>query len=575
MNLFRITTLLCACALVPSFAFAAPVTNVASVPKLAFRDLGPAIATAPISIALTLEYHHTDQLEQLIALQSDERSPYHRHWLTSAEFNAAFSPTVAEYAKAVASLRRAGFRITQVYSNRTVIDASGSVASAERYFATKIDRVAQPGYGIRFANVTPAQVPADLRGLVFSVGGLHDLAVLHTHVMSVKRGFAVPAFAWRAESKNPLLFGPANPTSGLAGYSPAALTHAYDFPIAHNPSYDGRGSTAGIVIDADFWNTDLTKFLAYFKIKHSAPVERVAIDGGPGAPSAGDSDTVEATLDVESLIGTAPGAALYVYETPNFANVPLTAVTDAFNRIVADNKVDSVNSSFGACEDSDLSISEAWDRLAMQGAALGITFHAATGDAGVFGCENASAQHVEGTEIPASSGHVVAVGGTTLAVDANGSYAGEEGWNSDGGASGGGISDVFLLPSWQAGVKNVVTLGRNLPDVAFDADPFTGFALYYDGSWESRFNPAGGTSLASPLFGSAIAEMVQVTGGRLGLAADRLFKLWKTDGYAKNGTTYFHDILFGNNGGYVAGPGYDQVTGIGSVDVWNVAQALK
>jgi hypothetical protein len=69
--------------------------------------------------------------------------------------------------------------------------------------------------------------------------------------------------------------------------------------------------------------------------------------------------------------------------------------------------------------------------------------------------------------------------------------------------------------------------------------------------------------------------MVQVTGGRLGLVAAKMFKLWKSDGYSKGGTTYFHDILFGNNGGYVAGPGYDQVTGIGSLDVWNVTQALK
>jgi subtilase family serine protease len=574
MKLLRFATLLGACALAPSFAFAAPVTNVASVPKSSFRDLGPASTTTPVSIAVTLEYHNINQLEQLVTLQSDEGSPYYRHWLTSAQFDAAFAPTAAEYAKVAASLRRAGFRITKVYSNRTVIDGTGSVATAERFFSTKIDRVAQPGYGVRFANVTPARVPPDLQGLVFSVAGLHDLALVHTHFMPVERGVAVPAFARYTKSKNPVLFGPPNPVDDVAGYSPLALTDAYDFPVSHNASYNGKGSTAGIVIDADFWDTDLTNFLAYFKIKHSASVTRVAIDGGPGSPSSGDQDTVEATLDVESLVGTSPGASLYVYETPNFLNVPLTAVTDAYNQVVSDNKVDSVNSSFGACEDSDLNTSETWDRLAMQGAALGITFHAATGDEGVYGCENASASLVEGTEIPASSGHVVAVGGTTLAIDANGSYAGEEGWDSNGGASGGGISDVFLLPSWQAGVKNIVRLGRNLPDVAFDADPFTGFALYYDGSWTTKYNPTGGTSLASPLFGSAVAQMVQVTGGRLGLAGAKLFKLWKADGYTKNGTTYFHDVLFGSNG-YAAAKGYDLVTGIGSLDVWNVTQALK
>jgi hypothetical protein len=69
--------------------------------------------------------------------------------------------------------------------------------------------------------------------------------------------------------------------------------------------------------------------------------------------------------------------------------------------------------------------------------------------------------------------------------------------------------------------------------------------------------------------------MIQLYGGRLGLAADRLFTLWKSTGYTKGGTTYFHDSIFGNNSFYVAGPGYDDVTGLGSVDIWNATHALK
>jgi subtilase family serine protease len=562
-------------------AWASPAVSLAVKPQLAFRDLGMASAQTPVAIALTLNYRNASQLEQLIAMQNDVRSPYYRHWLTSAQFNAAFAPTAQAYAKAVASLRRAGFRVTQGYVNRTVIDAVGTVGIADRYFRTRIDRVAQPGYGLRFANMTPAQVPPDLQGLVLAVSGLHDLVFIHTDVMPVKRGAMPAALKRRSEAAPVGMFGPPNSLDGWIGYGPLALTRGYDFPSSHAASDDGSGSTVATVNDADFWNTDVAKFLSYFKIKRNASLTtRVSIDGGPGAPNKADGDTVETTLDVETLASLAPGTRLYVYETPNFITgnpkgTSAVFVIDSYNKIVDDNKVDSVNSSFGGCELADLGYSKAVDHLAAQAAALGITFHASSGDSGAFACVTASNQSIVSTQVPASSSHIVAVGGTTLLIDANGTYEGEEGWNSNGGASGGGVSSVFLLPSWQAGVTNIVTNGRNVPDVSFDADPDTGFALYYDGTWNNDFNPAGGTSLSSPIFGGALAQMTQVLHGRLGLAAERLFKLWKSTGYASNGTTYFHDSIFGNNGYYLAGPGYDHVTGIGSVDIWNAMQTLK
>jgi subtilase family serine protease len=578
VNALRLAALLGVFAATSSPAWAAPAVDLASKPQLAFQDLGLASPKTPVSIALTLNYHHPVQLEQLIGLQNDERSPYYRHWLTSAQFNAAFAPTAGEYAKAVVSLRRAGFRITQGYANRTVIDAVGTVAIADRYFRTRIDRVVQPRYGLRFANVTPAYVPPDLQGLVFSVTGLHDLAFVHTNVMPVERGAAPASVKRRAQAAAAGIFGPTNSLDGWTGYGPLALIRGYDFPSSHVASDNGSGSAVATVNDADFWNTDVAKFLSYFKIKRDASLTtRVAVDGGPGAPVTTDGDTVETTLDVESLSSLAPGAKLYVYETPNFITGGNSAkfVVDAYTKIIDANEVDSVNSSFGGCELADLDYSKTVDHLATQAAALGITFHASSGDSGAFACVSASGNLSLGTEVPASSPHIVAVGGTTLLVNASGAYGAEEAWDSNGGASGGGVSSVFLLPSWQTKVTNIVTLGRNLPDVSFDADPDTGFALFYNGTWNNQFDPVGGTSLASPTFGAAVAQMVQVTHARLGLAAATLFEFWSSAGYASGSTTYFHDSIFGNNGYYLAGPGYDRVTGIGSVDVWNTVQALK
>lgn len=582
---------------IPSFAAAATVGHsltpttgtpeiAATVPRATFSDLGHAAPDTPVSIVITLAYRNPAQLQALIDLQNDEHSPYYRHWLTSAQFNAAFAPTSLQYAKVIRSLQSAGFRVTGTYSNRTIVDATGTVLLAERYFGTRIDRVVQPRHGTRYANVTPAYVPTELHGLVYAVSGLQDMNLLHTGFRPVRPGTVSTESLRRYAGAKAQIFGPISTVTGTPGYTPLAFIRAYDFPVSHDAKYDGRGSNSAIIIDADFKDSDLAGFLSSYQIKRSGPAtRRVIVSGGdpsqtPGGSSVEGSDNIETTLDVESLVGTSPGTALWVYEVPDFQDPDSTqGVVNAFNKVVADNKVDSVNTSFGACENADLSYSEALDHAAQQGAALGITFHASTGDLGAYACQNASTGTATlSVNIPASSPNVVAVGGTTLIVNATGAFQGEYGWNSGSvavGQSGGGVSDVFLLPRWQRGVPNLNQAARNLPDISFAADPLTGLALYYFGSWNNQWNPIGGTSLASPIFGGAVAQMVQVTGGRLGLAASKLFTLWKSTGYAKGDTVYFHDSIFGSNTFYVAGPGYDNVTGIGSVDIWNAARALK
>lgn len=571
---------------IPAAAAAAMPQVAASVPHLVYRDLGRAPSTMPVSIVVSLAYRNAGELRQLIVSQNDARSPYYRRWLTSEQFDAAFSPTPAEYGEVIRSLRAAGFQVTQTFASRSAIDALGTVGLAERYFDTRIDRVRQAAFpGVRYANVTPAYVPAALSGLVDTVTGLHSLSFIRSHFMPARRrASAADAMRRYAAAQSPI-FGPIGSIQNLPGYAPLAFQRAYDFPITHDVTYDGRRSKSAILIDADFLDSDIASFLAYYKIKQTGPkIRRVFVDttasSAPSQPTAAGGDSVETTLDVESLLGTSPGTALSVYEIPSFLDPKSTqGVIDSYNKLASDNAVDTVNTSFGACEDIDSSYDEALDHAAEQGAAKGMTFHASTGDNGAYACGNASAgSSYLGTEVPASSDYVVAIGGTTLFVNANGTFAGEYGWNSGSvalGQSGGGVSDVFLLPAWQRGVPGLNQLARNLPDISFAADPTTGLALYYTGTWNNAANPVGGTSLASPIFGGALAQMIQVTGGRLGLAADKLFTLWKSTAYAKGGTTYFHDSIFGNNTFYVAAPGYDNVTGIGSVDIWSVAQALK
>jgi subtilase family serine protease len=290
---------------------------------------------------------------------------------------------------------------------------------------------------------------------------------------------------------------------------------------------------------------------------------RVLIDGGPLPHILKDNlDSVETTLDVETIAGNAPGTALYVYEFPNFDSNQY--VIDSYNKIVDDNIVDTANSSFGGCELAlGPSVVKTFDAIAMQGAAKGITFHAASGDV-PSACTNA----------PASGTHFVAVGGTELGISARGEWLEELAWQG----SEGGVSSVFPLPAWQHHVPNILLGGRNVPDVAFDADSSTGTAFYYDGyaptgcsaGWNICYDPLGGTSLASPLFGAAIVEVDELLGGRTGLVAPMLYAAFKAHGYAWDGDVLFHDISVGGNGLYDALPGYDQVTGIGSMDVYDL-----
>jgi subtilase family serine protease len=451
-------------------------------------------------------------------------------------------------------LQRAGFTLTQTFPNRTVIDVSAPAAIVERYFNTEIHRVNQDGAGGRYANSRPAYLPAELRDAVFSVGGFDNLRIVK------------PTNVRASGPRRDMALGPPlqGPDTGLGPY---AFASAYDFPVQHavsgggpSDTYDGKGHAAGVAIDSDFLDSDLNSFLGFFNITRSAPpAVRVAVDGGAGI----GFDQLETTLDVETIAGVAPGAGLYVYLIPQLLYVD---ILDLYNRVVSDNKVDVLNSSFGGCETFTLpaTFPQTSDHIAQQGAAEGITFAASSGDFGADQC--LFNQNPLGVSTPASGPHFSAVGGTSLIIYPNATYKTELAWNG----SGGGVSAVFPLPSYQRGVRNIIGNTRNVPDISFDANPGSGESLFING----RFGgPIGGTSLSSPIFSALVTEVNQVHRKRSGLINTATYARFKRVGYGSQ----FRDITLGNNGffgpGYNALRGYDQVTGIGSIIGWPYATA--
>jgi kumamolisin len=257
-------------------------------------------------------------------------------------------------------------------------------------------------------------------------------------------------------------------------------------------------------------------------------------------------------LDIEVSAAVAPGAKVVVYFAPNTDQGFIDAVSTAVHDTANNPSVISI--SWGGPESSwTAQAMSALDAACQSAAALGITITVAAGD-------NGSSDDAKGNNVdfPASSPHVLACGGTKL-IGSGSTITSEVVWNeqaSGEGATGGGVSNVFPLPSWQANAKvpapSVSGGGRGVPDVSGDADPETGYQVRVDG----KSMVIGGTSAVAPLWAGLIALNNQQNGKSAGFIQPQI--------YAAKASSAFNDIVSGNNGAFSARPGWDACTGLGS-----------
>ena len=345
-------------------------------------------------------------------------------------------------------------------------------------------------------------------------------------------------------------------SSSPVGNTPSKIRTAYGFnQITFNGGVvgDGSGQTIAIIdaYDAPTIVNDLHVFDTAFGLPDPPSFKRVAQNGSTnypttdpmGSPGAGD-DTweIETVLDVESAHALAPGANILLVEANSDSNFDL--IQSAVNYARSQPGVAAVSMSFSGSEfSSETSLDTYFTTPSDHG---GVTFLAATGDTG------------KPSGYPALSPNVVAVGGTTLSIDGSGDYLSETGWSG----SGGSVSKYESQPSYQSSIVTQSSTLRTNPDVAFDADPNSGVAIYdsYDFG-TAGWIQVGGTSFATPAWAALVAVADQ---GR------SLAGLTSLDGHAQTlpmlyqlPSGDFHDITSGNNG-FAAGPGYDLVTGLGS-----------
>jgi len=329
---------------------------------------------------------------------------------------------------------------------------------------------------------------------------------------------------------------------------PVQVGQLYQFPAGATAT----GQTIGIIeLGGGYKTADLT---AYFKtLGQKAPtVTTVSVDGGKNTSDGINGADGEVMLDIEVAASIAVGAKIVVYFAPNTDQGFIDAIAAAVHDTT--NKPSVISISWGGPESSWTQQSlNALDAACQSAAALGVTITVAAGDNG--SSDGGTGNNVD---FPASSPHVLACGGTKLTGSAS-TITSEVVWNetaANEGATGGGVSTVFALPTWQssAGVpaSSTSTGGRGVPDVSGDADPATGYTIRVDG----QTIVIGGTSAVAPLWAGLIALSNAANKKSAGFIQPTI--------YAAKGKSAFRDITDGNNGSFTAGPGWDACTGLGS-----------
>jgi pseudomonalisin len=382
-----------------------------------------------------------------------------------------------------------------------------------------------------FANTAAVQVPDSLGNTVAAILGLNDALKM-----------SLPT-KHPTTSTDGLLSLPNYPAS----YTPKGFQTAYDV----GKTSPGQATSIAIFAEGDL--SQVVKDLRTEETTNGMPQVPVTVVP-TGTSSTDTSGMDEWDMDTQYSTGMAQTVNhLYIYDA--------TSLTDSdialeFNQFVTDDKATAGSASFGEVElapylDGAMQVD---DEVFAEAAAQGQTVFASSGDTGGFSTvlpTNGVPAGVPDVEYPASSPYVVAVGGTTLLTNSDGTYNEELAWL----AGGGGPSEWETAPYWQSGVVPGSAVGKGLPDISMDADPNSGAQVFVDGQMEV----VGGTSLASPLALGVWARLETSHSNQLGFASPLL--------YAQSGSAGFHDIILGDNGPYPATPGWDYATGIGTFDV--------
>lgn len=560
MNIFR-TFLITASASLSTWAVAqssviptAPIAKEPPKASLGAITLGPKSGSDVLHLAISLNYRDPAGMQRFVDSLSDPRNLNYRHFISPDEVGRRFGLSSAEVAKVTGYLKSQGMSIRLIGQNRLSILADATVAQAQTAFSTTIRRYSVPpsvptDSGERFSFTTPPEVPLSIVRDVADISGLEN--------------FTRPR--------------PLNLT-------PVQLQGLYSVAPMYTRGMQGQGRTIAISNWDGFRISNEQLQCQNFKLPipiagAGSNITIESIDGGDGADG---FEYGEGDLDIQANIEMAPLCNLIIYDNDEpSGNANLI---DVLTQEADDNLADLITESYGWALDIPTAL--AAHNLHLSMSAQGITYMAASGDSGT---------DFAGYDYPVIDPEVLTVGGTSAAVTSQDFRLSEVGWNSLFGAGGGGwapSSDTFnvrapyqLLPSFLAGpgVPSASAVPyRLVPDVALNADPNTGYYVWFSTGPEI----IGGTSGASPTCAGSLADTEEqlIADGFLPVDSNGHYRFGRIQDllYSYNGNpAVFYDIVSGSNGSLPngaiskAGPGWDFDSGWGPIVFSGLVAAVE
>ncbi len=565
-----------------------------------------------LTLVLSRPAEQEQAFEQFLTDQQNPASPEYHHWLTPAEVGDRFGLSDADLSAITAWLQSQGLQVTWVGPSKIFIGFSGTAADVSRAFQTELRHYRVNGKDLESVSSGP-MVPAALAPAIKAIHGLYTIDDEPQHV-------AIPML-WDSPE--------ITASNGTHFIGPGDFYNIYNLPngitgAGTTIGIVGRSRTNA----ADFDNFKLLLGSSFTDPTEVVPTTFGGVDPGPAytaPPGSGVSlgDQSEATLDVLRAGTVAQGAHLLLVVTTQASGGIETDAQYLVNTTPVPAQVMAI--SFGACESAagppGVSF---WDAVFKQAAAEGISSLVSSGDSGASGCDLAfttppASPAANSPSYICSSSYATCVGGTEFNDTGSQSYWGtyngnigttasgyipEGGWNESWNgttptvaASGGGVSSIIATPPWQIGVPGVpaANAGRYTPDVSFSAsmhDPYFGcFAaggascVVTNGSF--YFTAFAGTSAAAPSMAGIAALLDQQMGSAQGNLNPGLYQMWY------GAPSAFHDVtiassgvticdintpsmcnnsipgsggLSGGQAGYAIGTGYDEVTGLGSLN---------
>jgi uncharacterized protein (TIGR03437 family) len=534
--------------------------------------VSPSLRLSWVTLTLAQSPEQQAALDKLIAGQQTPGSPDYHRWLTPEQFAERFGVSTSDMDRIVHWLESQGLTVAARARGRNWIAVNGSAAQMEAAFRTHLHQYVVNGE-MHFANATEPSVPKALSGVVTSIRGLHD---------------------FRAKSARHALKPEYTSTRGSHFLAPNDFATIYNIAPLYSAGIDGTGQSLVIAGQTQIHLSDIQLFRSTFNLPALDPTILLV----PNSPDPGIStdDLDEANLDIEWSGAVARNAnIIYVYTSD---------VMQAVQYAIDQNLAPVVSVSYGSCElETPLSDALAFRSWAKQANTQGITWFAASGDSGGADCSDPQNPGYA-VDTPASIPEVTGIGGTEFsegsgsfwnpANDANREsvlrYIPEVVWNDsalDGqpAAGGGGVSNFFTQPSWQAIPGVPADNFRHVPDISLTASADHDGYLVYTSGRQAIF---GGTSAPTPSFAGVTTLLNQYLVSSGAQAAPGVGNMNPTlYALSQKSPEVFHDVTGGDNivtvpcglkakncsnptVGFTAGVGYDSATGLGSID----AQAL-